>query len=35
MTENVPRTINGKPIDLHKWLNAVESNPIKKELHPD
>ena len=36
LTENVPRAIHpGKPVDLHKWLNAVENNPMKDELHPD
>ena len=36
LTENVPRAIHpGKPVDLHKWLNAVENNPMKGELHPD
>lgn len=32
--ENVPREFNGIPVDLHKWLQAVETNPDKARLVP-
>jgi hypothetical protein len=32
LNENVPLSINGEPIDLSKWLTAVEKNPSKNTL---
>ena len=32
MAENVPLRVNGEPVDLEKWLKAVERNPQKNLL---
>lgn len=32
LAENVPLTVSGEPVDLAKWLKAVEKNPSKNTL---
>jgi len=34
LAENIPQGIGGEPVDLHKWLQAVENNPAKNTLTP-
>lgn len=34
MRENIPLAINGKPVDLAKWTQAVENKPAQNELLP-
>ena len=32
--ENIPKKIDQKPVDIHKWCNAIEENPMKEKLVP-
>ena len=32
MAENIPLKVNNEPVDLSKWLKAVEKNPQKNVL---